>query len=55
MSLEPPTPVHVLEVRNPVAKWHYKHMKFETKWGISKEEYRSRRLGAQQPLLLHKA
>ena len=33
MSLEPPNPVHVFETRNPVAKWHYKHMEIRNKVG----------------------
>lgn len=36
MSLEPPNPVHVFVqpgTRNPVAKWHYKHMENRNKEG----------------------
>jgi hypothetical protein len=33
MSLEPPNPAHVYEFRNPVAKWHYKHIGIRNKVG----------------------
>ena len=33
MSLEPPNPAHVYEFRNPVAKWHYKHIEIRNKVG----------------------
>lgn len=58
MLLEPPNPVHVFVqpgTRNPVAKWHYKHMEIRNKRGESRRKnIEDRRLSAQQPLLLHK-
>lgn len=31
--LSPPNPAHVYEFRNPVAKWHYKHIEIRNKVG----------------------